>query len=68
MALELELSPLPHCTECNVSDVEPTSPRQRPAAVGWARLLGLGETTARGQETGLSSLAEITRGAGKLHV
>lgn len=65
MALELGLGTLSCSTECDMSDMEPES-TPPPTAVGsW----GLVKPQPRVEETGLSSLAEITRGAEeKLHI
>lgn len=56
MALELELGTLPHSTECDTSDMEPVFPKQLP--LGSAP--GSAKPRPRVEETGLSSLAEIT--------
>lgn len=71
-ALELELGTLPCSTECDARDLEPMSPpRQHPTATAGLCSWGSAKPPPRRlEETGLSSLAEITpRGAEKkLHV
>lgn len=61
MALELELSTLPQSTVCDRSDMEPVSPPLPAGVCSWGSV----KPPPRLKETGLSSLAEITRGAEK---